>query len=157
MCYNTSRLCDTDSIKSAIVVMKIFFLQFRVVPHNINENFELVDGALASCWIKDDNQQSAYIKAEFYVSKYDWDIVSIESLPIEVSKEDFVERDIGQEQFCKAQEEGIAIVYTGLAKDGKTIAGPIKINSSYKFSLFDYINKALRFSVWKVMLGIEAS
>jgi hypothetical protein len=54
--------------------MKIFFLQFRVIPHNINEHFELIDGALASCWIKDNNQQSAYIKAEFYVSKYDWDI-----------------------------------------------------------------------------------
>jgi len=126
--------------------MKIFFLQFRVIPHNISEHFELVDGALASCWIKDNNQQSAYIKAEFYISKYDWDIVSIESLPIEVSKEDFAERDIGQEQFCKAQEEGIAIVYVGWAKDGKTTAGPIKINPSYKFSLSDYINNQKQLS-----------
>lgn len=119
--------------------MKIFFLEFKVTPTNVNEHFDLVEGALASCWIKDNNPQSAYAKAEFYVSKEDWEIVKIESFPIEVLEEHFLERDIGKEQFCKAQKEGIAIIYSAWARDGKTTAGPMAIKSSYKFPLYDYI------------------
>ena len=119
--------------------MKIFFLEFKVIPTNDNEHFDLVEGALASCWIKDNNPQSAYAKAEFYVSKEDWEIEKIESLPIEVLEEHFLERDLGKEQFCKAQKEGNAIIYSAWARDGKTTVGPMAIKSSYKLSLSDYI------------------
>ena len=119
--------------------MKIFFLEFRVTPTNINEHFDLVEGALASCWIEDNSSQSAYAKAEFYISTEDWDIVKIEGLPIEVLEEHFLERDLGMEQFCKAQKEGIAIIYSAWAKDKKTTVGPIPIKPSYKFPLSDYI------------------
>jgi hypothetical protein len=119
--------------------MKIFFLEFKVTPTNVNEHFDLVEGALASCWIKDNSPQSSYAKAEFYISKEDWDIVKIESLPIEVLEEHFLERDLGKEQFCKAQKEGIAIIYSVWANDKKTTAGPIPVKSSYKFPLSDYI------------------
>ena len=70
--------------------MKIFFLEFKVIPTTANEHFDLVEGALASCWITDNNPQSVYAKAEFYVSKEDWEIVKIESLPIEVLEEHFL-------------------------------------------------------------------
>jgi hypothetical protein len=124
--------------------MKIFFLQFKVIPTNVNEQFDLVEGALAHCWIKDNNPQSAYAKAEFSVSMGDWEIVKVESYPIEVIEAHFLERDLGKEQYCKAQKEGIAIIYLALSRDGKTTAGPIPIKSSYKFSLSDYINTQKR-------------
>ena len=119
--------------------MKIFFLEFKVIPTTANEHFDLVEGALASCWITDNNPQSVYAKAEFYVSKEDWEIVKIESLPIEVLEEHFLERDLGKEQFCKAKQEGSAIIYSAWARDGKTTAGPMAIKSSYKLPLSDYI------------------
>ncbi len=126
--------------------MKIFYLQFKVVPNHLHENFELIEGALASCWIKENSQQAAYTKSKFYIAKQNWDIVNIESFSIEVSKENFEERDIGKEQFEKAQAEGVAIAYVAWAKDRKTIAEPIPINSSYEFSLYDYINNLKQLS-----------
>lgn len=120
--------------------MKIFFLQFKVIPTNVNEHFDLVEGALASCWIKDNNPQSAYAKAEFFVSKEDWEIVKIESYPIEVIEAHFLERDLGKEQYFKAQKEEIAIVYLAWSRDAKTTGGPITIKSSYNFPLSDFIS-----------------
>lgn len=119
--------------------MKIFFLEFKVIPTNVNEHFDLVEGALASCWIKDNNSQSAYAKAGFFVSKEDWKIVNVESYPVEVIEAQFSERDLGKKQYCKAQKEGIAIIYAAWSRDGKKTAVPIPIKSSYKFPLFDYI------------------
>lgn len=126
--------------------MKIYFLKFKVAPTHANENFDLVEGAIAHCWIKDSTQQSAYARAEFYISKEDWDIVKVEKYPIEVSKEHFLGKDIGERQFCKAHEEGIAIVYAGWAKDKKTTAGPIPIKSSYKSPLSDFIRNQKQLS-----------
>lgn len=119
--------------------MNIFFIEFEAIPTSANENFDFVEGALASCWIKDHSPQSAFAKAEFFVSKDEWDIVKIKNLPIKVREENFSERDLGMEQFHKAQEEGIAIIYSAWAKDKKTTAGPIPIKPSNKFSLSDYI------------------
>ena len=73
--------------------MKIFFVEFKVVPTHANEYFDLVEGAIAHCWIKDNSQQSAYARAEFYISKEDWDIVNVEEYPIEVSKKHFIGKD----------------------------------------------------------------
>ena len=126
--------------------MKIFFVEFKVVPTHANEHFDLVEGAIAHCWIKDNSQQSAYARAEFYISKEDWDIVNVEEYPIEVSKKHFIGKDLGEQQFCKAQEEGIAIIYAGWAKDKKTTAGPIPIKSSYTFPLFDFIRNQKKLS-----------
>lgn len=119
--------------------MKIFFLEFKVIPTKANEHFDLVEGALASCWIKANSPQSAHTKAEFFVSKEDWEILKIECDPVEVKESHFLERDLGKEQYLKALKEGIAVVYLGRSRDGKTAAGPISIKPSYKFPLSAYI------------------
>lgn len=121
--------------------MKTFFLQFKVTPTNINQHFELVKGALASCWIQANDSQSAFAKAKFYVLKSDWEVGEIDVLPVEVTKDHFIGRDIGLEQYLCAQEKGIAISYTAWSRDGKTTAGPIPIKPSHKFDLSSYLTE----------------
>ncbi|CAK8710971.1 MAG: hypothetical protein D3920_01700 [Candidatus Electrothrix sp. AW2] len=115
--------------------MKTYFLQFKVVPTLDNEQYELVEGALASCWVLDNTPQAAHTKANFRISMFDWEINTLEMEPVEVEEGDFVERDIGLEQFKRAQVDGMAIVYTAWARDKKTLMGPISLKSSYKSNL----------------------
>ena len=121
--------------------MKTFFLKFKVTPTNANEHFSLVEGAEASCWIQGTNPQSVCTKAKFYVSKCDWKIEKIESLPVEVTEENFIGRDLGLEQYLHAQKEGIAIVYLAYSRDGKTSAGPFPLKPSYDFPLSGFLKK----------------
>lgn len=121
--------------------MNTYFMTFQVTPTESNEHYNLVGGALASCWVLGDDAQSAYSQAEFFVSKGDWEIEKVDTFPVETTKEHFLERDIGIEQYVKAQEKGIAIFYTAWARDGRTTAGPLTMNSSYKFDLSEYLRK----------------
>jgi hypothetical protein len=119
--------------------MKIFFLSFEVIPTKNNEKFDLVQEAIAECWIKSSNAKSAYAKAAFFIQKENWEILKIENYPIEVIEKHFLNRGIGEKQFLKAKEDGIAIMYLAWSRDGKTAAGPIPIKESFKFPLFDFI------------------
>jgi hypothetical protein len=112
--------------------MKTYFLQFKVIPTTDNEKYHLAEGAFASCWVLENNSETAVTKAAFQVSKYDWEITGLDISPIEVSEEHFTQRDIGLEQFRKAQTDGMAIVYMAWARDKKTSTGPITLKSSYK-------------------------
>lgn len=112
--------------------MKTYFLQFKVIPTIDNEKYHLAEGAFASCLVLENNPETAVTKAAFQVSKYDWEITGLDSSPIEVSEEHFTQRDIGLEQFRKAQTDGMAIVYMAWARDKKTSTGPITLKSSYK-------------------------
>jgi len=107
--------------------MKIFYSQFKVKPTRENVKYDLVEGALAHCWIKDVNPQGAYAKAEFYVSKSDWQISEVENYPIEVNESHFSGKDLGIEHYLNARSEGISIVYMGWSRDGKTTAGPFQL------------------------------
>ncbi len=120
--------------------MKTYFLQFKVVPTIDNEQYELVEGALASCWVLDNTPQAAHTKANFRISMFDWEITNLEMEPVEVEDENFVERDIGLEQFKRAQVDGMAIVYTAWARDKKTSMGPISLTSSYNMNLNELLN-----------------
>ena len=121
-------------------------MTFQVIPTESNEHYNLVAGALASCWVVEEDAQSAYSQAEFFVSKDDWKIEKVATFPAETTREHFLERDIGIEQYNKAQEQGIAIFYTALARDGKTTTGPLTINPSYKIDLSEYLKKQKQLS-----------
>jgi len=118
--------------------MKTYFLQFEVTPTNRNKHFDVIKGALASCWVQCDDSQSAFAKAEFFIIKNDWEVKRIDVLPVEVKKEHFIERDIGLEQYLRAQEKGEAIFYTAWSRDGKTTFGPLPIQPSHNFNLSVY-------------------
>lgn len=121
--------------------MNIYYLQFKVIPTIDNEQFELAEGALAHCWVLDNDPQAACLKASFQVSKCDWEIIDLEMPPVEVEEDNFAERDIGLEEFKKAQRTGIRIVYTAWSRDKKTSAGPVEIKSSYRADLQEFLKK----------------
>lgn len=121
--------------------MKIFFLQFSVKPTERNLNFEKVEGAYVSFWIRDQDRVSAFTKAKFDVSKYDWVIEEVTEEPHEVTEHDFIDKDLGLDNYHKALAEGRACVYVGWPKDGKKIEGELKIDSSQDFNLGGFLKK----------------
>lgn len=120
--------------------MKIFFSQYKVKPTRENEKYDLVEGALAHCWIKEVYPQSAHAKAEFFVLKGDWQIIEVQNHPVEVNESDFIGKDLGTEHYLKAKSEGISIVYAGWSRDGKTTAGPFQLKPSFKFPISKFID-----------------
>jgi hypothetical protein len=125
--------------------MKIFFSKYKVEPTRENEKYDLVEGALAHCWIKADNPQSAHAKAEFFVVKGDWKITEIQSHPFEVNESNFIGKDLGIEHYLEAKSEGLSIVYAGWARDRKTTAGPFQLKPSFKFSISKFIDSQKNF------------
>jgi hypothetical protein len=119
--------------------MSTFFVKLQVLPAEINPQYVLVEGAFAFCWVVEDSAPAAYNKACFYVSKDEWEIAAIDTFPVEVAKQDFDDQDIGLAQYLKAQENGIAIVYVGWSRDGKTSRGPVPLQRSNRFDLNAYV------------------
>lgn len=128
------------------ITVKIFYSQFKVKPTKENQNYDLVEGAFAHCWIKETNPQNAYLKAEFFVSKSDWEIIGVENYPIEVNKSNFSGKDLGEENYLKAKSDGILIAYVGWSRDGKTAAGPFQLKQSFKFPISEYIDSQKKLS-----------
>ena len=124
--------------------MNTYFLQFKVIPTIDNEQYDLAEGALASCWVLENNPQTAATKAVFQISKFDWEITNLEISPMEVEEENFAERDIGLEHYKKAQVNGMAIVYVAWSRDKRTSAGPIELKSSYRADLQGFLNEQKR-------------
>jgi hypothetical protein len=121
--------------------MKTYFMVFRVKPTEDNEQYQLVEGALAHFWVVEDDPQCAYAQAEFYLKKYDWIIEDLDTFPVEVAKKEFEGKDLGIEYFQKAQNEGIAFVLAAWSKDKKTTAGPLEVKPSSKFDLSKFLMK----------------
>ena len=111
--------------------MNTYFLTFRVVPTKENYEHEMVETALAFCWVIEDRPVDALSVASFHFSKCDWIIKEIERYPIETFREDFVEKDVGLQCYDKAQEDGIAILFVAKSRDGKTTSGPKELKPSY--------------------------
>jgi hypothetical protein len=118
-----------------------FFVKFQVVPTENNPQGALVKGAFAYCWIIEESEPAAYNKAWFYVSKDEWEITATETFPVEVTQNNFESQDIGLAHYVKAQENGIAIAYVGWSRDGKTTAGPVRLERSRRFDLNAYVSK----------------
>jgi len=122
--------------------MKIFFIQFSVKPTEQNLNYEKIEGSYVYFWIRDQDRVSAFVKAKFEISKFDWDIEEIVEEPYEVMEHDFIGKDVGLENFHKAQKEGRACVYVGWPKKGQKVEDElVKIESSQKFNLGGFLKK----------------
>jgi hypothetical protein len=136
--------------------MYIYFLKLKVVPAKTNEHYNSVEGAFAHCWILEDNPESAYLKAKFQITKYDWEIESIEVHPVETTRNDFIEKDLGLQNYDKAQQDGIAIVYLAWSRDGKTQKGPFEPQPSYKLDMSQYFAERKQFQIKGRCLHYEA-
>jgi hypothetical protein len=121
--------------------MAMFFMRLEVAPGQGNKQAELVAGAFAYCWITGDSAAAAFNTARFYITKDAWRIAEVVMSPTEISEQDCSELELGLEQYHKAQQQGIAIVYMGWARDGKTSAGPIPLEPSVDFDLNAYIQR----------------
>lgn len=125
--------------------MNIFFLKFRVYPTINNENYDSIETADVLCWIREDDPNSAFRKAEFYISKSDWNIATILQNSIAVNSDDFFGKDLGLENYEKAKAEGMSFVYIGVSRDRKTTKGPIVHKSSFNLDINDFNNTIKQF------------
>lgn len=106
--------------------MQMYCLTFRVEPTTYNPHNSEVEGALATCWVLEDDPQSAYAKAAFNIQKYYWKILKVEHEPRVVTLADFADRDIGTEHFLIAQKHGISTAFAAWSRDGGKPSGPIQ-------------------------------
>ena len=125
--------------------MNTYYLTLKVIPDKANENYNIVKGAVAHCWILEDNPETASSNSIFYVSKYDWEVERIENFPVETTRNHFIDKDIGLHNYDKAQEDGIAVVFAAWSRDGKTTAGPIMLKPPNNFDLANYLKTKKQF------------
>jgi hypothetical protein len=121
--------------------MKTFFISFRVIPTDENEHYSTAEGAIAGCWIVENDHLTATTRASFHISKDAWSIQDIDTPAVEVTEDCFRDRDIGLEQFQRAQKEGIAIFYAAWSKDKKSQYGPFKLRQNTQNNIGDFLNK----------------
>ncbi|MCK9398289.1 MAG: hypothetical protein M0Q44_22225 [Methylobacter sp.] len=123
--------------------MKTFYLAFEITPTVENEYHDVIEGGIAHCWIAEDNPLSVYVKAKFFTEKANWKIESIETQPVEVAEENFLEREDGLQQYFKAQKEKIAITYLVWARDETLITEPtiLHFKSSHQFNANEFLKK----------------
>ena len=121
--------------------MITFYLKFKVIPLKTNQFVNTIEGANAFCWIQESTSEIALRKAKFHIMKYDWHIDRIEEFREGISRSDFIDKDIGLENYEKAQREGMAIVYVTCSKDGIIELGPVELNASYTVNLSNHLSE----------------
>jgi hypothetical protein len=100
--------------------MTIYFFHIEAIPHLDNPEKEECVGAIVNCWVKSINEKSAWNKAEKYVSKEGWEVVSIqdEFIANRSMYEGDIEAEGSLECFDEATRDGIsAIFYTWSDED----------------------------------------
>jgi len=113
-----------------VPAMDTFYLTLRVIPTAANPRANDIEGALALCWILDDDPRAALAKASCKVRQYGWDIVEVEDCPVVTTRDNFIERDLGLEQYDRAQEQGMAMAFIAWSKDGHSSYGPFALELS---------------------------
>ena len=121
--------------------MKTFYISFRVVPTDENDHYSTAEGAIAGCWIVEIDHLTATTRASFLIARDAWSIQDIDTPAVEVTEDCFRDRDIGLEQFQRAQKEGFAIFYAAWSKDKKSQYGPINLRQDTQFNIGDFLNK----------------
>ncbi len=100
--------------------MPIYFMKFIVAPTILNPHYNDLEGAYAHCWINEDDPRASLSKINFFIAKDHWEITDTKTDPVKVHEKDFIGKDIGLEQFRKAQAEGVAIAFSAWPRDGKS-------------------------------------
>jgi hypothetical protein len=121
--------------------MGIYYLSYKVAPTKKNFQYNIIAGSEAYCFFKARSADVAFRKSKFEILKGDWEIIELSREPIEVAREDFLEKDIGLKHFDNAVKMGHSIIYMSWAKDGKTQMGPIPCKSFYSPKISDYLKE----------------
>ncbi|MCH9814143.1 MAG: hypothetical protein K0U47_09415, partial [Epsilonproteobacteria bacterium] len=122
------------------MIENIYYMVFSVLPTKQNQEYDNIESATVYCWIKSTDVQSSYIKATFFIEKADWIIQENTQEPIIVIEENFTDREIGLENFHKAQKEKMSFLYF-VESDNVTEPTKVELQSSYKFDMSKFLQK----------------
>jgi hypothetical protein len=137
--------------------MTIFFITFQIIPTTDNEHYDTIESGISYCWSVGHDSQSAFLKAQFYISKNNWKIENVEYPPIEVTEEhletfcNLLESDSELAQIEFAQnikslkegfsKDGIVFFYELSGRDGKITEPTILYSLSSQSKLSNFTNK----------------
>ncbi|MCG2609362.1 hypothetical protein LZZ98_12670 [Acinetobacter sp. SM34] len=93
---------------------KIYFLTFKVQALEKNSKWSKYKNVQVTCWVKAFSAISAFRECVYYFKDEKWKVTSLEENIVRVSREMFLGRDIGLEQFDKAEKHGFSIFYIGV-------------------------------------------
>ncbi|MDC5856681.1 hypothetical protein [Vibrio europaeus] len=91
--------------------MQLFFIKLKVSPCLGNSHEISSKGAYAACWIKASDHLSAFAKATFLVERDEWHIDTVEIPPVAVTREMFIDRDVGLQNYDSASLRGFSVYY----------------------------------------------
>ncbi|WP_312210619.1 hypothetical protein [Acinetobacter variabilis] len=93
---------------------KTYFLTFKVKALENNSEWSKYKNVSATCWVKAFSAISAYRECIHYLSREKLKIKGLDESIVNVTREMFIDRDIGLEHFDNAQEQGFSIFYLGV-------------------------------------------
>ncbi|MCJ8270088.1 MAG: hypothetical protein MJK04_11890, partial [Psychrosphaera sp.] len=96
--------------------MKMFYVKFLVIAGIERTEFSDVEKIYAHGWIKCVDENSALLKSKFEIESDGLKIDKMESPPVCVTRENFVGKNTGLEQFDRATTEGIAFFYVAVGE-----------------------------------------
>ena len=118
----------------------IYYMIFSVTPTKQNQEYKNIESATVYCWIKSTDFQSSYIAATFFIEKSDWIIKENTQKPIEVIEDNFIGKEVGLENYHRAQNNKISFLYI-VESESVTKPTKIKLKSSYKFDKSKFLQK----------------
>jgi len=122
------------------LIENIYYMSFSVKPTKKNKEYKNIKNSTVYCWIKGVDSDSTNLKSTFQIEKFDWIIEESIQKPTIVNEENFYGRNVGLENFKKAEKEGMSFYYLAVSKDGKTKSTK-ELKSSYDFDLSKYLLK----------------
>jgi hypothetical protein len=99
--------------------MPTYFITVQVRPLAENPLVEKIEEARVYFWIVDDSPEKAMDRASEYLSKYRWQLDSVDAGPIEVTAADFADQEDGLMGFWKAKQKGFASQFVAKPKPGE--------------------------------------
>lgn len=97
--------------------MQLFFIKLKVCSCSDNSHKISSEGAYAACWIRASDPTSAFAKAIFLVERDEWEINTVEIPPTVVTREMFIDRDIGLQNYDSATLRGFSVYYVAWSSE----------------------------------------
>lgn len=91
--------------------METYLIEFLVKPRKSSSKYASAEKITAIGWVKSLDAETALPIAQFEVEKDGWKVDKLLTSPKKVLEDDFRNKDIGLEQFQKAQRFGRAFIY----------------------------------------------
>jgi hypothetical protein len=99
--------------------MTTYFITVQVRPLPENPLIEKIEEARVYFWIVDDSPERAMERTSEYLSKYRWQLDSVDTEPVEVTAADFADQEDGLMGFWRAKQKGFASQFVAKPKPGQ--------------------------------------